>query len=51
MTGKFLSTADMLGSFRKELIEQGFNTDEAFDMAREAARTLVGNDGLAVHND
>ncbi|MBN0039379.1 hypothetical protein JN535_04215 [Cellulosimicrobium cellulans] len=42
------STADVLGKFRKELIEQGFNEDEAFTLARQAAQSIFEHDYLVV---
>lgn len=44
------TTAHALGDFRKELIEGGFSSDEAFSLSMVAAKMIVDADGLCVRD-
>lgn len=45
------TTADYLGRYRKELLEQGIPAEVADALVRDAAHDLVGSDGLRVKRD
>ena len=42
------TTAQYLGTFRSELIEQGFSEKEAFVLSRDALSEIARNDGVCV---
>lgn len=41
-------TSDMLGRYRRELLSEGFDEEQAFILVQQAAKVLVEVDGLAV---
>jgi len=45
------TTANMLGRYRRELLSEGFDEEQAFALVMMAAKTLVEVDGIAVGND
>ncbi len=45
------TTANMLGRYRRELVKEGFDQEQAFILVQMAAKTLVEVDGVAVGND
>ena len=51
MSDTDLSTAERLGKFHKELLAQGIRLDVADSLVRDAAHTIVENDGLRVKRD
>lgn len=42
------STAEVLGAFRRELIAQGFDNDQAFDLVSYAYRDVLVHDPLVL---
>jgi len=45
------TTANMLGRYRRELLSEGFDEEQAFTLVQMAARTVVEVDGVAVRTD
>lgn len=43
-----LTTAEALGKYRAELLDQGFSAEQAYDLVQDAASTLVRDCGLGV---
>ncbi len=41
-------TSDMLGRYRRELLSEGFDEEQAFILVQAAAKVVVEVDGLAV---
>lgn len=41
-------TSDMLGRYRRELLSEGFDAEQAFILVQQAARTIVDLHGLVV---
>ena len=46
-----MTTAEVLGKYRRELIAEGFKGHEVESIVQDAAMTLHSNDGIGVKSD
>lgn len=44
-------TAKILGAFHRELVSEGFDTDQAYEITRRAAELRIRENGIVVWED